>query len=188
MIDAEEGIEKRECSCMVGGNVNSVQTLRRRVWRFLKKINIELPYDPAILLLGIYVKKTIIQKDTWDPVFTAALFTIARTQKQPKNPKMEEWIMKMWYIYTTEYCVCVIRVLTQLWPNLCDPAMDCNLLVSFVHRIFQVRILEEAAISYLRFSSSTRDQTHVSCVSCRCRKQPCGHGVGQRGGQDKLGE
>ena len=64
MIDAEEGIEKRECSCMVGGNVNCVQTLRRRVWRFLKKINIELPYDPAILLLGIYVKKTIIQKDT----------------------------------------------------------------------------------------------------------------------------
>ena len=49
---------------MVGRNVNCVQTLRRSVWRFLKKINIELPYDPAILLLGIYVKKTIIQKDT----------------------------------------------------------------------------------------------------------------------------
>ena len=154
----------------------------------LKKVNIELIYDPAILLLDIYVKKTMIQKDTWDPMFTEELFTIARTWKQPKSPKTEEWIMKMWYIYTMGYCVCVLRVLTQLWSNLCDPIMDSSLLVSFVHRIFQVRILEEVVVSCLRLSSSTRDKTHISCISCRCRKQPCGHGVGQRGGQDKLVE
>ena len=77
-----------------------MQPLWRTVWRFLKKLKIELPYDPAILLLGIYPEKTIIQKDTCTPVFTAALFTIARSWKQPKCPSTDEWIKKMWYIYT----------------------------------------------------------------------------------------
>ena len=80
-----------------------VQPLWRTVWRFLKKLKIELPYDPAIPLLGIYPEKTIIQKDTCTPVFIAALFTIARTWKQPKCPSIEERIKKMWYIYTMEY-------------------------------------------------------------------------------------
>ena len=62
-----------------------------------------LPHDPAIPLLGIYPEKTIIQKDTCAPVFTAALFTIARTWKQPKCPSKDEWIKKMRYIYTMEY-------------------------------------------------------------------------------------
>ena len=79
-----------------------IQPLWRTVWRFLKTLKIELPYDPAILLLGIYLKETIIRKDTCTPMFTAALFTIARTWK-PKCPSMEEWIKKMWYIYTMEY-------------------------------------------------------------------------------------
>ena len=70
---------------------------------FLKKLKIELPYDPAIPLLGIYLEKTIIQKDTCTPVFIAALFTIAKTWKQPKCPWTDEWIKKMWYIYTMEY-------------------------------------------------------------------------------------
>ena len=69
---------------------------------FLKKLKIELPYDPAIPLLGIYAEKTIIQKGTCTPVFIVALFTIARSWKQPKCPSTDEWI-KMWYIYTTEY-------------------------------------------------------------------------------------
>ena len=59
-----------------------VQPLRRTVWRFLKKLKIELPYDPAIPLLGIYPEKTIIRKDAYTPMFTAALFTIVRTRKQ----------------------------------------------------------------------------------------------------------
>ena len=62
-----------------------------------------LKYNPAIPLLGIYPEKTMIQKDTCTLMFTAALFTTARTWKQPKCPSIEEWIKKMWYIYTMEY-------------------------------------------------------------------------------------
>ena len=80
-----------------------VQPLWRTVWRFLKNLKIELPYDPAIPLLGIYLEKTIIQKETCTPIFTAALFTIVRKWKQPKCPSTEEWIKKMWYIYAMEY-------------------------------------------------------------------------------------
>ena len=76
-----------------------VQPLWRTVWRFLKKLQIELPYDPAIPLQGIYPEKTIIPKDTCTPMFIAALFTVAKTWKQPKCPSTEEWIKKMWYIY-----------------------------------------------------------------------------------------
>ena len=72
-----------------------VQPLWRTVRRFLKKLKIELPYGPAILLLGIYTEKTIIQKDTCTPIFIAALFTIARTWKQPECSSTEEWIKKM---------------------------------------------------------------------------------------------
>ena len=68
-----------------------------------RKLNIGLPYDPAIPLLGIYPDKTLIQKDTCTPMFNAALFTIAKTWKQPKCPSTDEWIKKMWYIYTMEY-------------------------------------------------------------------------------------
>ena len=68
----------------------------RTVWRFLKKLKIELPYGPAIPLLGIYPEKTIIQKDTCTPMFIVALFTIARTWKQPKCPSTDEWIKKRW--------------------------------------------------------------------------------------------
>ena len=84
-------------------NSKLIQPLWKIVWRFLKKLEIELPCEPAIQVLGIYPEKTIIQKDTWTPMFTAALFTIARTWKQPKCPSTEEWIKKMWYIYTMEY-------------------------------------------------------------------------------------
>ena len=79
IINAEDGVEKREPFYTVGGNIKLVQPLWRAVWRFLKKLKIELPYDPAIPLLGIYLEKTIIQKDTCTPMFKAALFTIAKT-------------------------------------------------------------------------------------------------------------
>ena len=81
-----------------------LQPFWRTVWRFIKKLNIELSYDPAIWLLGIYLEKTIIWKDTCTPMFIATLFTIAKTWKQPKCPLGEEWIKKMWYLYTKEYC------------------------------------------------------------------------------------
>ena len=80
-----------------------MQPLRRTVWRFLKELKIELPYDPAIPLLGIFPEKIIIQKDTCTPTFIAALCTIARTWKQPKCPSTDEWIKKMWHMYTMEY-------------------------------------------------------------------------------------
>ena len=66
------------------------------LWRFLRKLKIELPYDPAIPLLGIYLEKTIIQKESCTTMFTAALFIVAKTWKQPKCPLTDEWIKKMW--------------------------------------------------------------------------------------------
>ena len=72
-----------------------IQPLWRTVWKFLKNLNIELPYDPAIPLLGIYPEKTIIQKELCITMFIAALFTITRTWKQPKYPSTGEWIKKM---------------------------------------------------------------------------------------------
>ena len=68
-----------------------------------QKTNIELPYAPAIPLLSIYPDKTFTEKDKCTPVFTAAPFTIAKTGKHPKCQSTDEWIKKMWYIYTMEY-------------------------------------------------------------------------------------
>ena len=73
------------------------------MWRCLKKLEIELPYDPAIPLLGIHTEETRIEKDTWTPMFIAALFIITKTWKQPRCPSADEWIRKLWYIYTVEY-------------------------------------------------------------------------------------
>ena len=72
-----------------------VQPLWRSVWRFLKKLKIELPYDPTIPLLGIHPEKNMAPKYTYTPVFIAAPFTIAMTWKQPKCPSTEEWIKKI---------------------------------------------------------------------------------------------
>ena len=69
----------------------------------LKKLEIELPYDPAIPLLGIHTEKTRSERDTCTPMFIKALFIIARTWKQPRCPSANEWIRKLWYIYTMEY-------------------------------------------------------------------------------------
>ena len=73
------------------------------MWRFLKKLEIELPYDPAIPLLGIHTEETRSERDTCTPMFIATLFIIARTWKQPRCPWADEWIRKLWYIDTTEY-------------------------------------------------------------------------------------
>ena len=80
-----------------------VQPLWRTVWRFLKKLEIELPYDPAIPLLGTHTEETRSERDTCTPVFITALFIIARTWKQPRCSSADEWIRKLWYIYTMEY-------------------------------------------------------------------------------------
>ena len=99
-----------------------VQPLWRTVWRFLKKLKIELPYDPAMPFLSIYHEKSIIQKDTCTPTFIAALFARARTWKQPKCPLTEKWIQKMWYIYTMEYYSALkmneIGLFVEIWMDL----------------------------------------------------------------------
>ena len=87
-------MEKREPSYTVGGNA---------VWRRLKKLGIELLCDLAIPLLETYLKEIRIERDTYIPMFTAELFTIVRTWKQPRCPLTDEWIKKLWYIYTMEY-------------------------------------------------------------------------------------
>ena len=80
-----------------------IQPLWKVVWRFLKKLGIKPPYDPAIPLLGIYPQETKIETDTCILLFIAALLTIARTWKQPRCLSTDEWTKKLWYIYTMEY-------------------------------------------------------------------------------------
>ena len=92
------------------------------VWRFLKKLRIKPPYDPAIPLLGIYPEETKIERNIYIPLFTAALFTIARTWKQSRCSSTDEWIKKLWYIYTMEYFSAIKRNASESvlmrWMNL----------------------------------------------------------------------
>ena len=80
-----------------------IQPIWQTVGTALKKLGINLSYDPTIPLLSIYSEKTTILKDTCIPVFITVLFTIARTWKQSRYPSTEEWMNKMWYIYIMEY-------------------------------------------------------------------------------------
>ena len=86
-----------------------IQPLWKSVWSFLKKLGIKPPYDPVIPLLDIYPEENKIEKDTCIPMFTAALFTIARTRKQPRCPSTDEYIKNLWYIYTMEYYSAIKR-------------------------------------------------------------------------------
>ena len=104
-------MEKREHSCTVGGNVNWYSHYGRQYGdSFQKKLRIKLP---AIPLLGIYTEETKIEKDTYIPLFIAALFTIARTWKQPRCPLTDEWIKKLWHIYTKEYYSAIKRKVSE---------------------------------------------------------------------------
>ena len=99
-----------------------IEPLWKTVWRFLKKLGITPPYDPATPLLGIYPEETKIEKETYILLFIAALFTIARTWKQPRCPSTDEWIKKLWYTYTMEHDSAIKRntfesVLVR-WMNL----------------------------------------------------------------------
>ena len=89
-----------------------VQPLWKTGWNFLRKLKMELPFDPAIPLLGLYPKnpKTPIQKNLCSPMFIAAQFTIAKCWKQPKCPSVNEWIKKLLYIYTMEYYAAEIKM------------------------------------------------------------------------------
>ena len=121
-----------------------IQPLWRTVWRFLKKLKIELPYDPAIRLLGIYPKKTIIQNDTCTPMFISALFTKARSWKQPKCPSTDEWIKQMCYIYTMEYYSSIKR----------------NEIGSFVETWMDIEVVIQSEVSQ-KEKNKYRNLTHV---------------------------
>ena len=107
-------MEKTKPSYTLGGNVNWYNHYGGAVRTYLKKLKIELSYDLAIPLLGIYPEKTIIWKDTCTPMFIAVLFTITTTWKKPKCLLTGEWI-KMWYIHTMEYCAVQSLSLVQLF-------------------------------------------------------------------------
>ena len=87
-----------------------IQPLWKMVWRFLRKLGIKLSQDPAIPLLGIYPEETKIERDTCIPLFIAALFKIARTWKPPRCSSTDEWLKKLWYIYTMEYYSAIKRI------------------------------------------------------------------------------
>ena len=113
-------MEKREHSCTVGVNVNWYSHYGRQYGDSFKKLRITSPYDPAIPLLGIYSAETKIEKDTRIPLFIAALFTIVKRWKQPRCLLTDEWIKKLWYIYTMEYSVqfsSVAQSCPTLWPR-----------------------------------------------------------------------
>ena len=87
-----------------------VQSLWRTVWRCLKKLKIELPYDSTVSLLSIHTQENRIERDTCSPMSIATLFTIARTWKQPRCPSTDEWIRKLWHIYKMEYYSAIKRM------------------------------------------------------------------------------
>ena len=99
-----------------------IQPLWKTVWRFLKRLGIKSPYDPEIPILGIYPEETKIERDTCIPLFIAAPFTIARPWKEPRCSSTDEWIKKLWYIYTMEYCSAMKRnafeSVLMRWMNL----------------------------------------------------------------------
>ena len=107
-INSREDAERRKPSYTVDENVNPysyygiTENSMLSLLRFLKKLKIEQPYDPATSFLCINPKKNEFWKDTWIPIFIAVLFTIAKTWKQPKHPLTDEWI-KMWSVYAAEY-------------------------------------------------------------------------------------
>ena len=86
-----------------GEKCKLVQKLWKTVWGYLRKLNIEQPYDPAILLLGTYPDKNFTETYTCNPMFNPAVFAIAKAWEQPKCPSTDEQIKKMWYTYTMEY-------------------------------------------------------------------------------------
>ena len=127
-----------------------VEPLWRTVWRFLKKLKIELPYNPAIPLLGIYLEKIMLRKNIFTPIFIAALFTIAKTWKQPECPLTEECIKKMWYIYTMEYYSAIkkneIMTFAAIWMDL------------------EIMILSDV-------SQTEKDKYHIISLICRILKK-----------------
>ena len=107
----------------------AMENIEQPLWIFLKKLEIELPYDPAIPLLGIHTEETRTERDMCTPMFITALFIIARTWKQPRCPSAEEWIRKLCYIYTMEYYSSIKKItlepVQKRWMKL-KPIIQCE--------------------------------------------------------------
>ena len=106
-----------------------IQPIWKTVWRFLKKLEIKPPYEPAITFLGIYPEETNVEKDTCIPLFIAALFTVSTTWKQPRCSSTDKWIKKL-YIYTMKYYSAIKRnafePVLMRWMNL-EPIIQSEL-------------------------------------------------------------
>jgi hypothetical protein len=124
-----------------------VQPLWKKIWRLLKNLLIDMPYDPAILLLGIYTKEcdTGCSKGTCTPMFIAGLFTIAKLRKPPRCPTTDEWIKKMWYFYTMEFY----------------SAMKKNEILSFTSKWME---LEKIILN--KVSQTQKTKNHMFSVIC----------------------
>ena len=92
-----------------------MQPLWKAVWKYLEKLKVDLPFDLAIPLLGIYPKepKTLIQENISTPTFIAVLFTITNIWKQPKCPSIDEWIKQLWDIYMLEYYLAIKKKICE---------------------------------------------------------------------------
>ena len=123
-----------------------VQPLWRTVWRFPQKPKLELPYNPAIPLLGTHPEKNMVQKDTCTPVFTAAPFTTAKTWKQPKCSLTDEWTKKMQYIPMEYYSAIKKKEIIPFAVTWMDP---------------ETIILSEATQAW-------RDKYHISLICGIC--------------------
>ena len=160
-----------------------VQPLWRTVWRFLKKLEIELPYNPAIPLLGIQTGETRIEKDTCTPMFITALFIIARTWKQPRCPSAEEWVRKLWYVYTLEYYSAIKKnafesVLTR-WMKL-EPIIQSEVSQKNTNTVYECIYMEFRKMVVMALYAR-QQQRH------RCKEQTFGL-CGRRCGWDDLRE
>jgi hypothetical protein len=125
-----------------------VQPLWKKTWRLLKNLNIDLPYDPAIPLVGIYSKEcdSGYSRSTCTPMFIAVLFTIAKLWKQPRCPTTDEWIKKMWYLYTMEFY----------------SAMKKNEILSF-----SSKWMELENIILTQVSQAQKAKNHIFSLICR---------------------
>jgi hypothetical protein len=125
---------KRKLHTLLVGMKDSATT-QENLWRLLKNLNIDLPYDPVIPLLGIYPKEcnTCYSTGTFTAIFIAALFTIVNLRKQPRHPTTDEWIKKMWYLYTMEFYSAMKK--NEILPFLSKWMELENIILSEVNRL-----------------------------------------------------
>ena len=148
-----------------------VQPLWRTLWRFLKKLHIELPYDPAIPLLGIYLEENMVQKDRCTPIFIAALFIIAKTRKKPKYQTTDGWIKNMCiqqvdicyvYVYIFIYLYIYTHTHTHTYTMEYSSAIKKNEIMPFVATWMDLEMIILSEVS-----QTEKDKYHIISLICR---------------------